>query len=144
MRFRINRDDERPIYVQIIDEVRSSIMLGLLKPRDRLPPVRELASQLNINLHTVRHAYSILREQNIVSSRPGAGTIIQENTSGDDVLRRDQLLRDIATRALRSANRHGFGVEELVAALRRADIALTPAAWVSPPAHGDQELREQR
>ena len=139
MLFRIDRNDERPIYVQIVDEVRSSIMLGLLKPGDRLPPVRELARQLNINLHTVRRAYSILSEHLIVSSRPGAGTIIQEHTSDHNILQRDQLLRDIATRALRSANRHGYGVEELVAGLRRVDIALTPAAWVAPPPERDQE-----
>lgn len=140
MRFRIDRNDERPIYVQIIDEVRSSIMLGLLKPGDRLPPVRRLAEQLNINLHTVRHAYSILAEHKIVSSRRGVGTIVRENTSNNDILQWDHLLRDIATRALRSANRHGFAVEELVGALRRIDRALTPSAWISPPA----EAREFR
>ena len=77
MRFRIDRNDERPLYVQIVDEVRSSIMLGLLKPGDRLPSVRKLAKQLDINLHTVRHAYSILSEHLIVSSRSGAGTIVR-------------------------------------------------------------------
>ena len=133
MRFRIDRDDERPIYVQIIDEVRSSIMLGLLKPGDRLPPVRKLAEQLNINLHTVRQAYSSLSEHKIVSSRRGVGTIVQETASKGEMLQRDHLLRDIATRALRSANRHGFAVEELVEALRRVDTALTPAAWIAPP-----------
>ena len=133
MRFRIDRNDERPIYVQIIDEVRSSIMRGLLKPGDRLPPVRKLAEQLNINLHTVRRAYSMLSEHKIVSCRRGAGTIVQEDARKDDLLRRDQLLRDIATRALRSANRHGFPVEELVGALRRVDMTLTPAAWIAPP-----------
>ena len=133
MRFRIDRDDERPIYVQIVDEVRSSIMLGLLKPGDRLPSVRALAKQLNINLHTVRHGYSILSEHMIVSCRPGAGTIIREDANKDDILQRDHLLRDIAKRSLRSANRHGFSVEELIRALRRVDMALRPAAWMAPP-----------
>lgn len=133
MRFRIDRDEERPIYVQIVDEVRLSIMLGLLKPGDRLPPVRELAKQLNINLHTVRQAYSLLSEHLIVSCRPGAGTIVREDASKVDILQRDQLLRDIASRSLRSANRHGFSVEELVKGLRRVDRALRPAAWMAPP-----------
>ncbi len=51
------------------------------------------------------------------------------------ILERDQLLRDIATRSLRTANRHGFSVIELVAALHRVETALTPASWV-PPAEG--------
>ena len=142
MRFRIDRDDERPLYVQIVDEVRSSVMLGLLKPGDRLPTVRELAKQLDINLHTVRHAYSILSEHLIVSSRPGAGTIVRDDANKDNILQRDHLLRDIATRALRTANRHGFGIEELVAALRRVEMALTPAAWVAPP-QSEQEFRDR-
>ncbi|MCX6013208.1 MAG: GntR family transcriptional regulator, partial [Chloroflexi bacterium] len=44
---------------------------GQLKPGDELPSVRELAQSLNINLHTVRHAYQKLREQNIVTIRFG-------------------------------------------------------------------------
>ena len=79
----------------------------------------------------------MLSEHSIVSSRPGAGTIVQENANKDDILQRDHLLRDIATRALRSANRHGFGIEEFVGALRRVDMALTPSAWIAPP-QGDQ------
>ena len=137
MRFRIDRDDERPIYVQIVDEVRSSIMLGLIKPGDRLPTVRDLAETLDINVNTVRHAYSVLGEHFIVTSRPGAGTIVRDDANNDDILRRDQLLRQIAVRALRSANRHGFGVKELLAALQRAETALTPA-------HGSRRRKSTR
>ncbi len=133
MRFRIDRDDERPIYVQIVDEVRSSLILGLLKPGDRLPAVRDLARRLQINLHTVRQAYSVLAEQQIVTVRRGAGTTIRTNLNNEAILDRDHLLRDIAVRSLRTANRHGFEAEELVAALRRAERALTPAAWLSAP-----------
>jgi len=140
VRFRIDRADERPVYVQIVDDVRSSLLLGLLQPGDRLPAVRHLAQQLGINLHTVRHAYSVLAEQQIVTVRRGAGTHVQDNVNIGSILDRDGLLRDIATRSLRSANRHGFQAEELVAALRRADLALTPAAWLPPaPAGASRE-----
>jgi GntR family transcriptional regulator len=139
MRFRVDRDDERPLYVQIVDEVRSSLLLGLLRPGDRLPPVRELAQHLQINLHTVRHAYSVLSDQQIADVRRGAGTFIREHLNVQSVLDRDRLLRDIAARSLRTANRHGFEAEELVAAVRRADMALTPAAWMAPPPPGDRD-----
>ena len=132
MPFRIDRADERPIYVQIVDEVRSSLLLGLMQPGDRLPPLRDLARQLRINLHTVRHAYSVLAEQQIVTVRRGAGTVVLDKANNESILDRDRLLREIAARSLRSANRHGFEAEELVAAVQRADTALTPAAWVLP------------
>jgi len=142
MRFRIDRDDERPLYVQIVDEVRSSIMLGLFKPGDRLPSIRKLAGDLGINLHTVRHAYSILAEHYVVERRRGGGTIVLDNLNKQPILDRDNLLRDIAARALRSANRHGFAVEEMVGALRRVDTALTPAAWAPPPEPAEPVYRE--
>ncbi len=132
MRFRIDRTDERPVYVQIVDEVRSSLLLGLLQPGDRLPTVRDLARQLQINLHTVRHAYSVLAEHKIVTVRRGAGTFVLDEVRDEPILDRDRLLREIAVRSLRSANRHGFEADELVAAVQRADMALTPAAWALP------------
>lgn len=119
--------------MQIVDEVRSPLLLGLIRPGDRLPTVRDLARRLQINLHTVRHAHSVLAEQQILTVRRGAGTFVHDAVNADSTLDRDRLLRELATRSLRSPNRHGFEAEELVAALRRAGMALTPAAWVSPP-----------
>ncbi len=132
MQFRVNTADERPVYIQIVDEVRSSLILGLLKPADPLPSVRKLAATLGINQNTVRQAYLLLAEHGIVELRQGSGTYILENLNNLPVLDRDRLLRDIATRSLRTANRHGFSVVELVAALQRVETALTPASWISP------------
>ena len=132
MQFRINRADERPVYIQIVDEVRSSLILGLLKPQDPLPSVRKLASTLGINQNTVRQAYLLLAEHGIVDLRQGSGSYISENVNNLPILDRDQLLRDIAIRSLRTANRHGFNADELVAALQRVETALTPASWVRP------------
>ena len=141
MQFRVNRADERPVYIQIVDEVRSSLILGLLKPGDPLPSIRKLATTLGINQNTVRQAYLLLREHAIVELRQGSGSYISETLNNLRVLDRDQLLRDIATRSLRTANRHGFSVVELVGALQRVETALTPAAWTSPaegqPGHRD-------
>ena len=134
MQFRVNRTDERPVYIQIVDEVRSSLILGLLKPGDQLPSVRKLATTLGINQNTVRQAYLLLREHGIVELRQGSGSYISETLNNLAVLDRDQLLRDIATRSLRTANRHGFSVVELVAALQRVETALTPTSWSSPAA----------
>jgi GntR family transcriptional regulator len=142
MQFRVERADERPIYVQIVDEIRSSIMLGLLQPGDRLPSVRKLAAELEINLHTVRHAYSVLAKQKVVAVRRGAGTIVLGSLTHQPVLDRDRMLRDIAARALRSANRHGFSADEICSAIRRVDAALTPASWAPPKEPQEPMFRE--
>jgi DNA-binding transcriptional regulator YhcF (GntR family) len=67
----INEQDPRPIYLQIIGQVREQVRSGRLKPGDELPSVRELADTLGINMHTVRSAYLKLRDQGIINLRLG-------------------------------------------------------------------------
>ncbi|MDD5312084.1 MAG: GntR family transcriptional regulator [Dehalococcoidia bacterium] len=67
----INDQDPRPVYIQIAGQVKEQIQRGELKAGDELPSVRELAGSLGINMHTVRHAYSILRDQNLLVFRLG-------------------------------------------------------------------------
>jgi GntR family transcriptional regulator len=67
----IKDDDPRPIYSQIVSEIKEQIRAGTLVPGDELPSVRELADNLNINLHTAHKAYQVLREQGIIHLRLG-------------------------------------------------------------------------
>ena len=60
MRVHLDPSDSRPIYVQIMDEVRRGLLRGTLRPDDPLPSVRELASGLRINPRTVLQAYAAL------------------------------------------------------------------------------------
>lgn len=59
---------------QIKQQITWLIVSGLIKPGDRLPSVRRLAEYLNINLHTVRNAYSLLESEGLVETRQGWGT----------------------------------------------------------------------
>ena len=82
----INEKDSRPIYLQIIGQVREQVSSGALKPGDELPSVRELADSLGINMHTARSAYLKLRDQGILNLRLGRKARIAswqatENTS---------------------------------------------------------------
>jgi GntR family transcriptional regulator len=67
----IDENDNRPLYLQIILQIKEQIREGELKPGDELPSVRELAESLGINLHTVHHAYQKLRDQKIITLRLG-------------------------------------------------------------------------
>lgn len=67
----IDEKDNRPIYLQIINQVKYQVRRGVLKPGDELPSVRELAESLAINMHTVRSAYLKLRDQGIINLRLG-------------------------------------------------------------------------
>jgi GntR family transcriptional regulator len=67
----IKDDDPRPIYSQIVSEIKEQIRVGTLSPGDELPSVRELADSLGINLHTAHKAYQVLREQGVIHLRLG-------------------------------------------------------------------------
>jgi GntR family transcriptional regulator len=67
----INETDSRPIYLQIISQIKEQISTGVLHPGDELPSVRDLADSLSINMHTVRNAYLKLRDQGIINLRLG-------------------------------------------------------------------------
>ena len=67
----INQNDNRPLYLQIINQIKEQVGNGTLKPGDELPSVREVADSLGINLHTVRSAYLKLRDQGIINLHLG-------------------------------------------------------------------------
>ncbi len=67
-----------PIYTQIVNQVQTQVVAGILKPGDQLPTVRALAEELRVNFNTVARAYRILDEARIISTQQGRGTYITE------------------------------------------------------------------
>ena len=68
--------DARPIYLQICEGFRQQILAGVLQKDDRMPSVRELATQLAINPNTIQRAYRELESQGWVVSVPGKGSFV--------------------------------------------------------------------
>ena len=69
--------DARPIYTQITDGFREQIIAGILRPGDKMPSVRELASELTINPNTIQRAYRELEGQGWIVSVAGKGSFVQ-------------------------------------------------------------------
>ena len=76
MQFRIDNASDRPVYLQIIDQVKRDIALGRLAKEERLPTVRQLARQLAINPNTIAKAYRQLEQEGIIVTRAGAGAFV--------------------------------------------------------------------
>lgn len=76
MQIRINNSSYRPVYQQIIDQVKRDIALGRLMKDERLPTVRQLAGQLAINPNTIAKAYRQLEQDGIIVTKSGAGTFV--------------------------------------------------------------------
>jgi GntR family transcriptional regulator len=129
MQVTINPADSRPIYVQIMDEVRRALVVGTLAGEDPLPSVRQLASELRVNPNTVAQAYRELEREGVVYVRRGQGTFVSAaQPAGRE---RRALIRGVAERALIDAHRHGISAQELIEAIRRAgepEFTATEAA----------------
>ena len=68
--------DARPIYIQIMDNFRNQIRAGILQEGDKLPSVRELATQLAINPNTIQRAYRELETEGWIASVSGKGSFV--------------------------------------------------------------------
>src|SRR5207237_10271860 len=67
----MKRDDPRPAYRQIADEVLRAVAVGVLKAGEPLPATRQVASDLKLNPNTVQHAYRTLLQEGIIEMRRG-------------------------------------------------------------------------
>jgi GntR family transcriptional regulator len=132
----LNPRDGRPLYLQIMDEIRRALVVGTLRAEDPVPSVRELASQLVVNPRTVLQAYQELEGEGVLYVRRGQGTFVAPHIRTD----RGALARDVAKRALLDARRHGVGVPELIKTIRSvaADEEGEPLKPQQTVKHGDR------
>ncbi|WHE07666.1 GntR family transcriptional regulator [Thermoanaerobacterium thermosaccharolyticum] len=84
MLLRIEFESDIPIYMQIKNQIIEGIALGMLKEGDELPSIRQLASDFGINLHTVKKAYDILKDEGFLSVHRRKGYVVTKNAFADD------------------------------------------------------------
>ena len=87
----VDTDDRRPIYQQVVDEIKALIAKGDLSEGSALPPVRQVAADLGVNLNTVAAAYRELQREGLISVRHGSGAIVTSRTSvesSEDAMRK--------------------------------------------------------
>ena len=76
----IDEGDRRPIYQQVADEIKGLIAAGELQEGASLPPIRQVAADLGVNLNTIAVAYRRLRNEGLVKIRHGAGAVVISRT----------------------------------------------------------------
>jgi len=94
MQIRIDNASNRPVYRQIIDQIKRDIALGWLIKDEKLPTVRQLAAQLAINPNTIAKAYRQLEQEGIIITKPGSGAFIANLDSNLSRAVRKRLLSD--------------------------------------------------
>src|SRR3984957_15238896 len=116
--FRLDRKSGVPAYRQVVDQVRQALRLGLLRPGDQLPTVREVVKQIAINPNTVHRAYRDLEAQGLTEGRPGSGTYIRRSLSR--VPHDQPPLQRQLEKWMRTARAAGLGDEAIAALVAEA------------------------
>ena len=114
MQLRLDFHQREPIYLQIVEQVKSMVASGVLKTGSQLPTVREVAADLRINFNTAARAYRLLHEEGVISTQQGRGTYVLEAppVAESKRLKRDRL-QAMVEGLLEEAKRFGFTSEEL-------------------------------
>ncbi|HWS16777.1 MAG TPA: GntR family transcriptional regulator [Candidatus Elarobacter sp.] len=95
MTLTIDTNDPRPIYQQVADGIKELIARGKLAEGAALPPVRQLAADLGINLNTIATAYRELQKDGLIVIKPGSGSVVASRTSTERS--HDELVRPLRT-----------------------------------------------
>lgn len=108
----IDERDGRPLYRQMVDEIKSLIARGELAEGSSLPPVRQVAADLGVNLNTVAFAYRQLQKEGLIKVRHGSGAVVISKVLGEKT---DERLRLQLRTAL---------TQLALAGLKRSEIRL--------------------
>lgn len=115
--FKIDARAAMPVYEQVKQEIKLLIISGYLEPEDKLPPIRELASQLKVNANTIVKVYFQLDVEGYIYSQPGTGYFVrtdrQEN-KGEKQGLFDQITEEYISKGLKL----GFSLQEMAGKLQ--------------------------
>jgi|ERR1700728_4437706 GntR family transcriptional regulator len=81
MLFKIDFKSGKPVYLQLVDQIRLAAAAGKLRTGEPLPSIRPLAEELRVNRNTIAKAYAELESQGVIETIPGKGCFLKENDS---------------------------------------------------------------
>jgi GntR family transcriptional regulator len=112
MQFHLDQHSGLPMYLQIVQQVKEALRLGLLDVGDQLPTVREVVSELAINPNTVAKAYRELEHEGLVEAQQGRGTFVSSTLIASS-LEHHEALRRALQEWLVQAQRAGIDAESI-------------------------------
>lgn len=104
----VDMRDRKPIYEQLIDNIRALAVQGYLQPDEHLPSVRQLAADLAINPNTIQKAYAELERQNVIYALPGRGNFVSPNIGS---IAKEERARQLQTLRAHLVSARRAGVE---------------------------------
>lgn len=87
----ISLADPRPLYLQVIEQVKRRVAVGDLVPGADLPSIRELAASLQVSVITIKRAYLELEREGVIATRQGKGSVVAESPNLRSSIQQDEL-----------------------------------------------------
>ena len=119
----VDETDRRALYQQVVDEIKALIVRGELEEGSSLPPVRQVAADLGVNLNTIAFAYRQLQKAGLIKVRHGAGAVVTARAVTQDSAER---LNSKLIAALTDLILSGLTRAEVIAVVNNALNTLTP------------------
>ena len=110
--------DDRPIYLQLMEQLKLGIVSGTYPPGSRLPSVRELAADASVNPNTMQKALSELEREGLVYAQRTSGRFITEDQQMLEGIRQD-LAKQAMAQFLESMARLGYDREETLTMMKQ-------------------------
>lgn len=114
----LSQADSRPMYLQIMEQIKLKIMAGDWPPGFALPSIREMAAATKVSVITIKRAYRELESEGVVITRQGRGSFVAESAGQAEL--RDTELNRYLVQLLDAADRLGLSAEELMLCLEAA------------------------
>lgn len=118
MLIRLDSSLGTPLFEQLAAAVRSGVASGQIAAGEKLPPARELATTLGVNVHTVLRGYAILREEGLLEVRRGRGAVVTAGAAAVSSADRAAFLDAVAT-VQHTARRLGLTADDLAETIRK-------------------------
>jgi GntR family transcriptional regulator len=118
MLIQLNFKSGKPVYLQLVDQVKAAAASGALRSGEALPPIRPLAQELRINRNTVAKAYAELESQGVIQTLVGRGSFLKENNSPLKKQVRLKMLAEEIDQAIVQAHHLQIGQEEFMGLIK--------------------------
>jgi DNA-binding transcriptional regulator YhcF (GntR family) len=113
----VNFDSGLPIYIQIVEIIKTRIATGILKRGEKLPSVRDMATELKVNPNTIQRSYGELERENVVFTQRGMGTFVTEEESILEELK-GNMAREKIISFMEDMERLGYNRDEIPAIIK--------------------------
>lgn len=124
--FGISQTDKRPMYLQIMEQIKQRIVVGDWAPGQAIPSIRQLAVDLRVSVITVKRAYLELEREGVIVTQHGKGSHVAQNQELGAQLREQELQQHLE-QATRIAALLGIRPKELAGRLREASDRMSEA-----------------